>query len=48
MTKKDVLLFFTFVVAPMGIVAGAVYYGPKIKKWYVAKKEKKAEDGKIR
>lgn len=38
MKKKDVLIFFTFVVAPLGIFAAGVYYGPKIKKWYAGKK----------
>lgn len=35
MKGKDVALFFGFVVAPMGFFLGAVYYGPKIKRWYL-------------
>lgn len=49
MKKKDVLIFFTFVVAPLGIFAAGVYYGPKIKKWYAGKKAdgKSVESGSV-
>jgi len=39
MTKKDVLIFFAFVVAPAGLIAGSIYYAPKIKKWYTERKK---------
>ena len=44
MTKKDVAIFFGFVVAPLGFFAAGVYYGPKIQKWYVARKQKGTEE----
>ena len=43
---KEILILTAFIVAPAGIIAGTYYYGPKVKKWYTDKKEKK-EDGKI-
>lgn len=40
MNKKEVLKFLAFVVAPAGIIAGTIYYAPKIKRWYEARKSK--------
>ena len=38
MKKRDLLIFFGFVVAPLGFFAAGVYYGPKVMKWYAKKK----------
>lgn len=45
MTKKDWLLITAFIIAPMGFFAAGVYYGPKIKTWYSAKKKTGPTDG---
>ncbi len=44
MKGSDVLKFFAFVIAPAGFIAGTIYYAPKIKKWYLEKKNKPTED----
>lgn len=41
MKGKEILKFLAFVVLPAGLIAGSVYYAPKIKKWVKDKKEKK-------
>ena len=45
MKKKDLLIFFTFVVAPLGFFAAGVYYGPKLVKWYGKKGKSLLENG---
>lgn len=37
---KEILKMVAFVVIPFASVAAAIHYAPKVKKWYLAKKEK--------
>ena len=33
MKKSEILKIVAFIVIPGGIIAGSIYYGPKIKGW---------------